>query len=147
MTRLIEFEVLGLPAPQGSARAFMANGRAHLTNAKTPKHNAWRDSVAQAARDVAEHDDVTAPLDGALNLSIEFRFPMPKSRPKRVRDAGSAMKTSAPDLDKLVRSVCDALVAGGLIADDARIAWLCANKTEVVGWTGAVIKLSGSGVA
>ena len=68
---------------------------------------------------------------------------MPKSRPKKVRERGYAPKTTAPDLDKLVRAVCDALQAGGLITSDARIATLTARKREVVGWTGATITLTG----
>lgn len=138
----VEFEVVGVPAPQGSTRAFVANGRAHVTNAKNAKHNNWRDSVAAAARDVADHDDIGAPLDGPLGLSVEFRFPMPRSRPKKARAAGIAYKATAPDLDKLLRSLCDGLQAGGLVSDDARICALEARKVEVVGWTGAVVTIT-----
>jgi Holliday junction resolvase RusA-like endonuclease len=46
-----------------------------------------------------------------------------------------------PDLDKLIRTVGDALKVGGLIADDARICRLTADKRDVVGWTGATIAI------
>lgn len=131
----ITFDVLGVPAPQGSKQAFTVNGRARMTEAGGTKATQWRDAVAQAARNVAP--DV--PLDGPLCVSIGFRFPMPASRPKRVRDARWTFKTTAPDIDKLVRSCLDALTAAAVIADDARVVDLSARKYEVVGWTGAKI--------
>lgn len=82
-------------------------------------------------------------LDGPLKLTVEFRLRMPASRPARVRRVGRAWHTVTPDLDKLVRSTCDALTTGGLIADDARICQLAAEKIEVVdGWLGATITLT-----
>ena len=66
---------------------------------------------------------------------------MPKSRRAAVRQAGIASKTTAPDLDKLIRSTGDALTTSGLIRDDALICSVHASKLEVVGWAGAVIRL------
>lgn len=132
-------EVLGTPTPQGSKTRMpngaMLEGRsANQRNA----HAAWRDSVAAAARDEVEHG--AAKLDGPLVLVVEFRFPMPASARKADRERGWSWKTSAPDLDKLVRSVGDALKIGGLIADDSRFIELRATKRCVAnGWTGAVI--------
>ncbi len=139
----VSFEVLGDPAPQGS-KTRMPNGAMleGATTAQRQKHQSWRTAVADAARNTAERDDVDAPLTGPLTLSVTFYFAMPKSRPKKVRDTGSAYKTSAPDLDKLIRSVGDALKIGGLIADDALIAAVHAYKFEVIGWTGAVIQIN-----
>lgn len=129
----VEFEVVGTPAAQGSKR-HVGNGRMVET---ARGHAPWRAAVAAAARDVAPDQ----PLDGPLHLRVEFRFPMPKSRPAATKAAGIAPKTSAPDLDKLVRAVGDALTEGGLIADDARISSVFADKYEVVGWTGARIRV------
>lgn len=141
-TRTVSFEVLGIPAPQGSTRAFVVGNRAVTTNKGSPKHMAWRDSVAAAAQRAAEERvDWSGPLDEPLTLTVTFRFPMPASRSKADRAAGECPKLSAPDLDKLVRSVGDALQAGGLIRDDSRIVQLDARKIEVVGWTGAIITL------
>lgn len=138
---MIEFEVIGLPKPQGSMKAISIGGQARVKPSGGNEFAAWRNAVSQAARDVAEHDDVSAPLDGPLALDVTFRFPMPKSRPKRDHAAGLAWKTTAPDLDKLVRTVGDALTASGLIADDARFAVIKATKAETTGWTGAVIRV------
>ena len=134
----LTFEVIGTPAPQGSKR-HVGNG-IMVESSKAVKP--WRSAVAAAARDVADHEDVAAPLGGPLHLDVVFRFRMPKSRPKAVREAGRAPKVSAPDLSKLVRSTEDALQEAGLICDDARFWSLTASKFEVTGWTGAVITIS-----
>lgn len=135
---VIEFEVLGIPMPQGSMKAFSANGQARMKPSGGTGFAAWRNAVAVAAKDIAEDH---GKLDGPLDLELIFRFPMPKSRSKAVRAFGLADKTTAPDLDKLVRSIGDSLTAGGLIADDARICHLTACKVETTGWTGATIRL------
>jgi len=133
MSAFVEFEVVGTPAPQGSKR-HVGNG---VMVEQSKGHRPWRAAVAAAARDVAPD----TPLDGALQLIVQFRFTMPKSRTSAARKAGHAPKITTPDLDKLVRSVGDALTEGGLITDDARICAVHASKIEVVGWTGAVIRI------
>lgn len=132
---LAPFEVIGLPAPQGSKR-HVGNG---IMRESSKNLAPWRDAVAHAARDIAGD---SLPLAGPLRLVVHFRFPMPKSRRAAVRAAGWAPKTSAPDLDKLVRSTGDALKAGGLIGDDALFAEITATKSEVIGWTGAEITVT-----
>ena len=142
----IEFEVLGLPAPQGDKSAVLIGGKPRLIEGKRgsgrERHTNWRTAVAQAARDVAGHDDVAAPLDGPLRVDIEYRFPMPKARGKKALAVGRGWKITAPDLDKLDRATGDGLTAGGLIHDDARICAGERTKVEVVGWTGAVITIT-----
>ena len=138
----IEFEVIGLPAPQGS-KTRMPNGAMLEGGSKEARtrHRDWRTAVAERAREVAAGHGLESPLDGPLALEVEFRFPMPASRPKRTRTLGLVPKSTAPDLDKLVRSVGDSLTQGGLIRDDARIYLLLATKVETVGWTGATIRV------
>jgi len=136
MSDVITFDVVGIPVQQGSKR-HVGNGR--MIEAANG-HREWRNAVAHAARDIATRTP-GAPLDGPLCLSVRFRFPMPSSRPKRVRDAGEQWKVSAPDLDKLIRSIGDALTASGLICDDARIGMVIASKVETTSWAGAVLQL------
>ena len=142
MTPLIEFEVLGLPAAQGSKSAVVRGGKAVVIEGRRgsgrAKHRAWREAVANAARDVA----ADRPHDGALHLDIEFRFPLPKSRPAAARAAGRWPHTVRPDVDKCLRSTLDGLTDGGLIVDDARVCAVAIDAWEVAGWTGAVIRLS-----
>ena len=93
--------------------------------------------MAEAAAEAATL--FPAPLDCPLWLIVTFRFPMPSSRSKALRLLGKAPKGTTPDLDKLLRSLGDGLAAGGLIANDSRIARVWADKIEVVGWTGASV--------
>ena len=102
-------------------------------------HAAWRNAVAAAAKNAAAE---CGTLTGPLLVNIDYRFPMPKSRPKRVRDHGVAWKTTAPDKDKLDRCIGDGLTAGGLIADDSLICSGSSNKVETTGWTGATITIT-----
>ena len=135
------FDVVGLPTPQGS-KTRMPNGAMLEGGSKEARarHRDWRTTVADKAREQAEQR--TGPMDGEIELTVLFRFPMPKSRPKRIREQGSAFKTTMPDLDKLVRSVGDGLTTGGLIVDDARLVRIVASKIETTGWTGAQIVLT-----
>lgn len=139
ITLVDEFEVLGVPAPQGSKTAVTIGGKARVIQAGSKsgraKHKAWRAAVAETARDLA--DD--RPHDGPLRLTITFRLPMPKSRPAAARRAGVWPHSVKPDIDKLLRSTLDGMSDGGLIADDARVCAVEMDAWEVIGWTGALI--------
>ena len=137
--RVVSFQVVGDPTPQGSKTkmpngAMLEGGTADLR----AKRINWRNAVADAARLQAE---THGKLDGNLRLIVDFRFAMPQSRPKAVRERGMAWKHTAPDLDKLVRAVGDSLTAGGLIRDDARFVRIVAGKFETTEWTGATITI------
>jgi crossover junction endodeoxyribonuclease RusA len=138
MNTLAAFEIIGLPAPQGS-KSVMPGGRLIEGSSKTgrAKHKSWRAAVAEASRELAEDE----PHDGALSLQVTFRLPMPASRPKRIQIVGEWPKSTKPDLDKLIRTLCDGMTEGGLIRDDSRIYHIDAVKLEVVGWTGAEVVL------
>ncbi len=138
MITLAAFEVLGVPAPQGS-KTRMPNGAVVEGSSTTgrAKTRAWRRAVAEVGWDIAEDE----PYDGPLQLSVTFRMPMPASRPKRVQRAGIWPHAVKPDLDKLLRATVDALTDSGLIRDDARLFAIEAEAFEVTGWTGAEIVL------
>jgi Holliday junction resolvase RusA-like endonuclease len=139
-TTLASFDIIGLPAPQGS-KSVMPGGRlveGSSTSGRL-KHKSWRAAVAEASRELAGDE----PHDGPLTLQVTFRLPMPASRPKRIQVCGEWPKSTKPDLDKLVRALCDGMEEGGLIRDDSRIYAIDAMKLEVVGWTGAEVTLKG----
>lgn len=115
--RGVVIDVLGVPAPQGSKRAFVVGNRAVITE-DSKKTAPWRDSVS-AAGVVAMAG--SAAFDGALRVEIEFRMP----RPRSVKRAHPSVK---PDVDKLARAVLDSLSAAAVIVDDARIVSLTAEK-------------------
>lgn len=137
---LATFEVYGIPRPQGSKRAFVANGHAVMKEQAGDAFASWRNAVADKAREIAKTYD--APLDGPMLLSVHFRFPMPASARKCDRIAGSRWKSTAPDTSKLIRALEDGLQAAGLITDDARFAMVAASKHEVYEqWTGALVTI------
>lgn len=141
MIELVTFEILGAPAPQGS-KTRMPNGAVVEGSSATgrAKHKSWRAAVTETARDIADTEPGT-PFDGALQISVEFRLPMPASRPKAARVAGMWPCSVKPDIDKLERALLDGLTAGGLIRDDARVFAVEKTKWEVIGWTGATVTI------
>lgn len=143
MTLLTEFEVIGLPAPQGSKSAVVIGGKARIIEGKTSgqraKHKAWRDVVASTAHDLAP----PVPFSGPLEVLVEFRLPRPASRSKKHH----GWHTVAPDKDKLLRATLDGLQVGGLVANDAMFAAGSWTAREVDGWTGAVITIHALGEA
>lgn len=118
------FRVFGIPAPQGSKSAFVRGGRAVVVDGSSAvgraKHHAWRQDVADAARKALEARGERFP--GLVGLEIAFYLPLPASDPHRT------LHGTAPDLDKLVRSVLDALTNAGLILDDSRVCAISARK-------------------
>lgn len=113
---MISFWVSGKPQPQGSAKAFVVNGRARITSANR-NLNQWRDLVASQAQGI-----VPAPITGPVELRLEFHLPRPATLPKKVLH-----HIKRPDLDKLVRAACDA-ITHVLIRDDAQVVILTAVK-------------------
>lgn len=138
----IRFSIIGTPSPQGSKKAFVVGKRARLVESAGPALSYWRNQVSIEAMNAYQAANLLAPLTGPLTVHIDFRFPMPASRPKKTRTAGWQWKTTAPDIDKLCRSTLDALTAAALIQDDAHIAYLSATKIETTAWTGATVTIT-----
>jgi Holliday junction resolvase RusA-like endonuclease len=118
--RGVAFVVRGDPAPQGSKRAFVAKGRAIITE-DSKKSAPWRDSVAAAA---AEAMAGALPIDAAVEVRVTFFF----ARPASVKPQKRPYPSVAPDVDKLARAVLDGLTAGGVFRDDSRVVDLLARK-------------------
>lgn len=125
MTRL-QFFVPGTPQPQGSKRAFVVAGRAVVTEQGGERFKSWRTAITDAA--VAAYS--ASPYRGPVCVRAEFRFARPKSH---LTSKGALTKSaprihvSKPDLDKLVRTVLDALT-GVVIHDDSQVCWISAQK-------------------
>ena len=141
----VRFNVIGVPAPQGS-KTRMPNGALVEGSSATgrAKHRTWRQAVAHEAH---QQRQLLEPcFSGPLVVDVVFRFPMPASRPaafkRRVAEGEiTGWKVTKPDLDKLARSVGDALTEAGLIERDEMIAQWLVSKIEVPAgeWTGADI--------
>ena len=124
---MIVVTVRGLPAPQGSKR-HVGNGRmVESSKAVGP----WREAVRAETQRVM---DTAEPLQGPLWVRLRFTLPRPKGHTGKRGLLPSAPVWPAvkPDLDKLARAALDGLVAGGAMADDARVVQLDVRKQYVV---------------
>ena len=119
------FTVHGLPAPQGSKRAFVIKGTNRAVMTESSKNvKPWRQAVEQAV--MLSHPFGGRPdailCRGAVFLDVTFTMPRPKSA------KADARPQTRPDLDKLLRSTKDALKTAGVYEDDGRVVSLIAAK-------------------
>lgn len=119
----IRLQVFGIPAPQGSKR-HVGGGRMIEASKKVKP---WREAIAEQAYR-SNLTDIA--LDGALMMRVSFYLPRPKghSGVKGLRLSAPRWPFRVPDLDKLLRSTNDALTQAGVIADDARLVVIHAQK-------------------
>jgi len=118
---VLSFTAYGVPAPQGSTRAFMRPGMKHpVVTADCARTKPWRQAIVDASREVMAG---RAPLEGPVEVRVAFYLPRPKSAPRRITDPAKL-----PDLDKLVRALFDALTAAGVWRDDAQVVHVHARK-------------------
>lgn len=129
----VEFEVAGLPIPQGSKKAFVVGKRAVVVDVNKDALRAWRDAVAAAAAAAYEGRPT---LDEPVALEVIFRLPRPASVSPEVR----LLPSVAPDLDKLQRAVFDALTKSGVIRDDSRVVRV--GATKFYGLPGVAVRVS-----
>jgi crossover junction endodeoxyribonuclease RusA len=112
----LKFTVPGKPAPQESKR-HVGHG---IMVESSHELGLWRERVALAAHHAL---DGATPFVDAVSVGLEFVLPRPKSTPKR--RTPPAIKR--PDLDKVTRSVLDA-ITGVVLLDDAQVVDLHASK-------------------
>jgi Holliday junction resolvase RusA-like endonuclease len=116
----VSFSITGDPASQGS-HAIM-QGRIVQVNSK--KHKAWRTAIVNEV--IATLPPDWEPIDGPCELAVNFYM----AKPASVKRSSPSV---APDLDKLVRSVGDALAIAGVYTDDSRITRISARKLYAQG--------------
>src|ERR1035437_7630268 len=137
----VSFVVRGLPAAQGSSRAFVVKAKGGKARAivATDAHKltsplgAWRSDLAKEARETMGARPL---LDGPLRVRVVFVFPRPNGhylpanskRPVRqLRADAPVYHCARPDVDKLQRALLDALK---LVVwhDDSQVADIRARK-------------------
>lgn len=116
---MLTFHVAGRPAAQGSKR-HVGNGRFIEASKYLP---AWRKAVTAQAQAIVGASD-WQPADGPIQLHVDFFI----ERPKSVSISKRFFMTKAPDIDKLVRAVCDALTDAEVWIDDAQVVKLISTK-------------------
>ena len=117
------FRVYGIPAPQGSKIPGVSSktGKMFVREQSSKTLRPWRQDVKEAA--ILAMADLPI-LTGPVRLHVDFYMPRPASVTPRRRP----LPMVAPDLDKLVRGVGDALKAAGVYRDDAQICSIRATK-------------------
>lgn len=124
----IRFKVYGVPVPQGSLRAFNVGGRARVSQGGSAEGRRkladWRQAIGEEARRALPEN--TPLLDGPVYVTASFLLPKPKSAPKSRR-----LTTKKPDLDKLCRSLLDAL-SGVIFRDDSQVVSLFVTKAYAI---------------
>lgn len=141
MTSKTSFYVLGIPATQGSKRAFVINGRARMRESSSEKLHTWYTSVRTAA-----FNEFPAPVAGPVCIRVRFEMPRPKAH-YRTGAHADALRIDAPhwcekkpDLDKLVRAVLDAMTAV-VYRDDSQVVEISATMTYAYERSGARIEI------
>lgn len=118
---VLEFTVVGTPAPQGSKNGYVRGGRAVIVDKNPAALRSWRQDVRQAALE-AIPDGWDA--DQLYTVVVSFVLARPKSLPK----SHSGLHGRKPDVDKLARGVLDALTEARVFRDDSRVWALTATK-------------------
>lgn len=120
-TRRVQFEVPGVPQPQGSTKSFMRGGKV-VTTSDNVQLRPWRDAVCWHARQAAAG---TPPFEGPVVVSAVFWLPRPAGHFGRRGLLPSAPphpdRARKSDLDKLLRGVLDALTEAGVWRDDNQV--------------------------
>ena len=119
MTSSLYISVLGRPSPQGSKR-HVGGGRMVEASKYLP---AWRKAVTSAAVASVEAARWEKPA-GPVELIATFYL----ERPATIKQEKRPLPIKPPDLDKLVRGICDALSDAGVWEDDAQVVKLTAFK-------------------
>lgn len=130
----ITIDVIGLPVPQGSMKALgrSAAGRTIVTHSNGSQLMPWRQTISAIAHAARPAD---WPMETPITLSITFRFPRPAGHFKKdgtLKPSAPQHLTKKPDLDKLLRSVCDAL-ATILFRGDQQVTSIVAAKRYIIG--------------
>jgi Holliday junction resolvase RusA-like endonuclease len=117
-------KVTGPPAPKGSMKCVAKHAPGHharLVEQLGPAIERWRDRLEPACA-ILRADQ---PLTGPLTVDVTVTLPRPASAPLAKRP-WPAVRNG--DIDKLARTILDALTANKVIADDSLVVELTARK-------------------
>ena len=126
----IAFFVSGTPVQQGSMKAIPTPGGVRVIHSRSTELLSWRNTVAWHAKDEMGTQE---PGRGPVSLSLCFYHQRPKGHYRTGRHAAELKhdaplwKDTAPDLDKQVRAVLDALT-GVAYVDDRQVCEIVAQK-------------------
>jgi crossover junction endodeoxyribonuclease RusA len=113
----------GVAVPQGSMKHV---GRGIIRHSNANGIALYRAQVAASVAKDIEGLAVSLPLEGPLVLDATFIVARPKSAPRK-----RVWPDRRPDLDKMLRSLGDALTEAGVWLDDAQVVQIVATKIYV----------------
>lgn len=130
--------VPGTPVPQGSTKAFAVKGKAFTTSTNAGPLARYRNDIRNIWVVSPLKGDAPDPMPerGPFVLIIDFAFARPAShylpansrrKERELRENAPLFVEKKPDLDKLIRAVCDALTGYAYI-DDSQVTQVQASK-------------------
>jgi crossover junction endodeoxyribonuclease RusA len=117
---MIEFSVHGQPQAQGNHR-INRSGRIYDSNRELKE---WRYNIAWAARLAMGATDGVH-FRGPVSVRVVFSLKPPK------KWDGKSYPTKRPDIDKLMRAICDGMTEAGVYADDSQVIYSAGLKVYV----------------
>lgn len=123
---MVSFAVPGRPIPQGSLASFRHRTTGQIVTPQKVRVREYRDRIAWAAKATG-----MACTDEPVRVRAVFGFARPKSHrltSGKLTKRAPTSHASRPDLDKLARSLLDAISGGILIYDDSQVTFLEASK-------------------
>jgi Holliday junction resolvase RusA-like endonuclease len=134
--RELHLVVVGVPAPQGSMKAFIHKRRrdnkpfAVLTS-DNPRTKGWRQTIADVVgRELAGGENGGLFFEGPVLLDVTFYLPRPKDLLTIKKAARPHPHVTKPDLDKLLRAAADSL-KHVVWSDDSQITDITTRKRYV----------------
>jgi crossover junction endodeoxyribonuclease RusA len=122
----ISFFIHGMPVPQGSKRVIRGN----LIEMADARLRSWRQDVAAiSSQQMQGH----LPWQGPVMVTLSFYLPRPKAHygtgrnAERLKPQAPTYPSTHPDIDKLIRSVLDAMT-GIVFHDDRQVVVIQAGK-------------------
>jgi len=115
-----------MPVPQGSKRVIRGN----LIEMADARLRSWRQDIAAVS---SQQMQGHLPWQGPVMVAISFYLPRPKAHygtgknSERLKPQAPAYPATHPDIDKLIRSVLDAMT-GIVFHDDRQVVVIQAGK-------------------
>jgi Holliday junction resolvase RusA-like endonuclease len=148
---VLTFTVFGIAQSKGNMRAFTPKGmKFPIVTDSNRNAKSWAQLVAQRASESLEQTPGARIIDGPVRLTVAFFLPRPQKYLIRKWRSRQPAHLTAPDTDKLLRSVGDAL-SQVVYRDDAQVVEVLAMKRyagpeQVPHVTIRVEETTGSGV-
>lgn len=116
---------------QGSLRPVHAGGRLRAVHQLGDPLMRWRATLTGLLAALPEDQHAHLPLHGPLMLGCSVAIARPRDHYRRgaLKQTAPLRPITRPDIDKVVRAICDALTIAGAWDDDRQCVNLWAMKT------------------